>query len=186
MISAGELRPGATFERDGQLYQVMDFAHVKQARGSAFVRTKFKNLYTGSLTEETFRPEERFMRARIERTEAQFLYRDGDLYTMMDTTTYDQSTVSAQQLGESVHFLKENENMTLLKYVGRVIGIELPIAVELKVTETEPGFKGDTANAASKPAKLETGWTVDVPLFVNQGELVRVDTRTGKYMERVS
>jgi elongation factor P len=186
MIDAGDLRPGNTVERGGDLFQVMDFAHVKQGRGTAFVRAKFKNLGSGAVTEETFRPEERFTRARIERSEAQYLYKDGDAYVVMDATTYDQFPVSAAMLGDAVQWLKENDTLYLLSYEGRVLGVELPIAAELEVTYTEPGFKGDTANAGTKPATLETGVSVDVPLFVETGERIRVDTRTGRYMERVS
>jgi elongation factor P len=184
MINAGELRNGTTFERSGELYQVLDFAHVKQGRGSAFVRAKFKNLMTGAVTEETFRPEEKFGRARIERVEAQYLYRDGDNYVVMDTTTFDQFPVTEALLGDAVGYLKENDTLSLLQYDGRTLGVELPTAVELGVTETEPGFKGDTANAAFKPATLETGLVIDVPLFVNPGDRVRVDTRSKRYIER--
>ena len=185
MISAGDLRTGTTFERGGELYSVLDYAHVKQGRGTAFVRLKFKSLISGSVTEETFRPEEKFGRARIERGEAQYLYRDGDNFMVMDSTTYDQFPLTEAQLGDAVKWLKESEPVFLLRHEDTILGVELPIAVELEVTETDPGFKGDTANAATKPATLETGAVVDVPLFVNQGERIRVDTRTGKYMERV-
>jgi elongation factor P len=149
------------------------------------VRAKFKNLTSGAVTEETFRPEEKFTRARIERTEAQFLYRDGNDYVVMDTSTYDQFPLSPSVLGEATKWLKENDTLSLLQYDGRILGVELPIAVELEVTYTEPGFKGDTATGGSKPATLETGVVVDVPLFINQGERIRIDTRTGRYMERV-
>jgi elongation factor P len=143
-----------------------------------------KNLSTGAVTEETFRPEEKFGRARIERSEAQFLYKDGDAYVVMDTTTYDQTPLSPEQVGQGARWLKENVNLTLLMYDDKVLGVELPTSVELEVLETDPGFKGDTANAATKPATLETGATVDVPLFVNAGDRVRVDTRNGRYLER--
>lgn len=185
MIEAGDLRPGSTVERNGELVQVLDFAHIKLGRGAAIVRVKFKNLVTGAVTEETFRPEERFERARIERVEAQYLYRDGDSYIVMDTTTYDQFPLSAEVLGDAVKWLTENQTLYLLQYDGRVIGVELPITVELRVAETEPGFKGDTATGGSKPATLETGAVVDVPLFVEVGDRIRVDTRTGRYVERV-
>jgi len=184
MINAGELRPGTTVERGGDLLQVLDFAHIKLGRGTAVVRTKLKNLTTGAVTEETFRPEEKFGRARIERSEVQYLYRDGDTFVVMDTGTYEQTALSPAQMGDGVRWLRENETLTLLTHDDRVLGVELPIVVELEVTETEPGFKGDTANAASKPAHLETGAVVDVPLFVNQGERIRVDTRSGRYIER--
>jgi len=186
MMEAGDLRPGNTVEKSGELLQVLDFAHVKMGRGSAIVRAKFKNVNTGAVTEETFRPEEKFTRARIERTDAQFLYKDGDSYVVMDSRTYDQFPIGAELLGDTTKWLKENDPLFLLQYDGRVLGVELPIAVELEVTYTEPGFKGDTATGGSKPATLETGAVVDVPLFVNQGERIRVDTRSGRYMERVS
>jgi elongation factor P len=186
MIDAGDLRPGTTVERNGELLQVLDYAHVKMGRGSAIVRTKFRNLNSGSVVEETFRPEEKFARARIDRKEAQYLYKDGDSYMVMDIATYDQYPVSGETLGEAVRWLKENDNLFLLMYDGRVIGVELPIAVELEVTYTEPGFKGDTATGGTKPATVETGASVDVPLFVGTGERIRIDTRTGRYMERVS
>ena len=185
MIDAGDLRPGNTVERNGALLQVVDFAHVKQGRGTAFVRTKLRNVDTGAVTEETFRPEEKFTRARIERREAQYLYKDGDAYVMMDTQSYDQFPLSAEVLGDGLRWLVENESLTLLQHGDRVIGVELPIAVELEVTYTEPGFKGDTATGGTKPATLSTGAVVDVPLFVETGERIRVDTRTGRYMERV-
>jgi len=185
MINAGDLRSGTTFERGGELFQVVDFAHVKQGRGSAFVRAKFKNLLTGAVTEETFRPEEKFGRARIEKVEAQYLYRDGENYVVMDTSSYDQYPVTPDLLGDASGYLKENDTLTLLQYEGRTLGVELPTAVELEVSQTEPGFKGDTANAAFKPATLETGLVIDVPLFVNEGDRVRVDTRSKRYIERV-
>ena len=186
MMEAGDLRPGNTVEKSGELLQVLEFHHVKMGRGSAIVRAKFKNVNTGAVTEETFRPEERFTRARIERTDAQYLYKDGDSYVVMDSTTYDQFPVGEELLGDATKWLKENDPLFLLQYDGRILGVELPIAVELEVTYTEPGFKGDTATGGSKPATLETGAVVDVPLFVTQGERIRVDTRNGKYMERVT
>lgn len=185
MINAGELRAGTTVEHDGELLQVLEFAHNKQGRGTAIVRAKFKNLQTGAVTEETFRPEEKFGRARIERSEAQYLYQDGDDYVVMDTATYDQFPLTPAQLGDAMRFLKENDNLFLLTYDGKVLGIDLPTSVELLVTQTDPGFKGDTANAAFKPATVETGLVVDVPLFVNEGDRIKVDTRTAKYVERV-
>ena len=184
MINAGELRPGNTVERGGDLLQVMEFAHVKLGRGTAIVRTKLKNLTTGAVTEETFRPEEKFGRARIERSEVQYLYRDSDSLVVMDTATYEQTPLGPEQVGEAARWLKENDTLTLLRYDGRVLGVELPVAATLEVVETEPGFKGDTANAATKPATLESGAVVDVPLFVNPGDRIRVDTRSGRYIER--
>jgi elongation factor P len=163
---------------------VLEFAHIKMGRGTAVVRTKLKNLSTGSVTEETFRPEEKFGRARIERSEAQYLYRDGDAFVVMDTQTYDQTPLSAEQIGDGVRWLKENDTLTLLTHDDRILGVELPIAVELEVIETDPGFRGDTANAGTKPATVETGATVDVPLFVNPGDRIRIDTRNGRYLER--
>ena len=185
MMSASDLRPGSTVERGGDLYTVLEFQHVKIGRGGAIVRAKLKNVISGAVTEETFRPEEKFGRARIDRNEAQFLYKDGENFIVMDTSSYEQFPISPSQMGESAKWLKESDSLFLLRAEERVIGIELPIAVELEITETEPGFKGDTANAATKPATVETGAVVDVPLFVEAGQKIRVDTRTGKYMERV-
>lgn len=185
MIDAGELRPGNTVERNGELYQVLSFDHIKMGRGTAIVRTKFKNLGTGAVTEETFRPEEKFARARIERNEGQYLYADGGNYVVMDSRTYEQHTVGPDTMGDALKWLKDGENLYLMMYDGKVIAVELPIAVDLEVTYTEPGFAGDTATGGTKPATVETGANVDVPLFVETGETIRVDTRTGRYMERV-
>jgi len=184
MITAGDLRPGTTVERNGELLQVVDFAHVKMGRGTAIVRAKFKNVNTGAVTEETFRPEEKFGRARIERTGAQYLYKDGDNYVVMDSTTYDQFPLSPALVGDAANWLKENDELFLLQYEGKVLGVELPITVEVEVTYTEPGFKGDTATGGTKPAQVETGVSVDVPLFVSTGDRIKVDTRTGRYIER--
>ncbi|MGI8847890.1 MAG: elongation factor P [Candidatus Dormibacteria bacterium] len=184
MINAGELRPGNTVERNGDLFQVLSFNHMKMGRGTAIVRTKLKNLITGSVTEETFRPEEKFGKARIERAEAQYLYKDGENFQVMDSHTYDQFPLSAETMGEAAKWLVENSSVTLLRYDDRILGVDLPNAIEMDVTETDPGYKGDTANAATKPATMETGAVVDVPLFVNPGDRIRIDTRTGKYMER--
>ena len=186
MIDAGGLRPGSTIERNGELFLVLTFDHVKLGRGSAIVRTKLKNLNTNAVTEETFRPEEKFSRARIERNEASYLYKDDNAFVMMDSSTYDQHHVGEDTVGDAARWLKEGDTLHLLMFDGRVIGVELPIAVELEVTYTEPGFKGDTATGGTKPATVETGASVDVPLFVDTGERIKVDTRTGKYMERVS
>src|SRR5262249_25453036 len=161
-----------------QLFTVLDYQHVKQGRGTAFVRAKTRNIDSGAVTEETFRPEDKFGKARIDRGEAQYLYKDGDSFIFMDTSTYDQFPVTEELLGEATKWLLENETVTALSYDGRILGVELPIAVELEVVETEPGFKGDTANAATKPATLQTGAVVTVPLFVNQGDRIRVDTRS--------
>lgn len=184
MITAGDLRPGNTVERNGELLQVLDFAHVKMGRGTAIVRAKFKNVNTGAVTEETFRPEDKFGRARIERTAAQYLYKDGDNFVVMDSSTYDQFPLSPDTVGDAARWLKENDELFLLQYDGKVLGVELPITAELEVTYTEPGFKGDTATGGTKPATVETGVSVDVPLFVNTGDRIKVDTRTGRYIER--
>ena len=186
MIDAGGLRPGTTIERNGDLFIVLSFDHVKLGRGSAIVRTKLKNLNTEAVTEETFRPEERFTRARIDRNEATYLYRDGDAFVMMDSTSFDQHHVGEAVVGDAARWLKEGDTLFLLMFDGRVIGVELPIAVELEVTYTEPGFKGDTATGGTKSAELETGLTVQVPLFVTTGETIRVKTETGTYVERVN
>ena len=157
MITASDLRPGATVERDGDLFEVIDFSHMKQGRGTAVVRAKLRNVTTGAVTDETFRPEEKFGRVRIERTEAQLLYKDGENYVVMDNTTFDQVTLSPEQLGSGVDYLKENDTLFLLRFDDRVLGVDLPTSVVLEVTESEPGFKGDTANASFKPAVVETG-----------------------------
>ena len=176
MINAGELRSGTTVERNGQLWEVLSFEHVKLGRGTAVVRTRLRNITTGAVTEETFRPEERFPRARIEKVDVQFLYRDGQHYVVMDTQAH---------FTEAARYIKESDHLFVLQYDGKVIGVELPITVELEVAQTDPGFKGDTATGGSKPATLDTGLVVDVPLFVETGDRLKVDTRTGKYLERV-
>ncbi|MGH7667746.1 MAG: elongation factor P [Candidatus Dormibacteria bacterium] len=185
MINAGELRSGTTVERNGQLLEVLSFEHVKLGRGTAVVRTRLRNLNTGALTEETFRPEERFPRARIEKVDVQFLYRDGEHFVVMDSGTFDQYPLDPDQFTEAAHYIRESDHLFVLQYEGKVIGVELPITVELEVAQTDPGFKGDTATGASKPATLSTGLVVDVPLFVGVGDRLKVDTRTGKYVERV-
>ncbi len=185
MISAGEFRNGLTFEFEGNVYQVVEFQHVKPGKGAAFVRTKLKNVMTGAVIEKTFRPSEKMPKAHIERKEMQYLYNDGGLYYFMDQETYDQLPINADQLGDALKFVKENMTVKVLSYKGSVFGMEPPNFVELTITETEPGFKGDTATGATKQAIVETGATIQVPLFINQGDMVRVDTRTGEYMERV-
>ncbi|MGA8207451.1 MAG: elongation factor P [Candidatus Dormiibacterota bacterium] len=185
MINAGELRSGTTVERNGQLWEVLSQEHIKLGRGTALVRTRLRNISTGSLTEETFRPEERFSRARIEKVDVQFLYRDGEHYVVMDTASYDQYPLDEAQFAEATRYVKEGDHLYVLQYDGKVIGVELPITVELEVTATDPGFKGDTATGGSKPATLSTGLVVEVPLFVGVGDTLKVDTRTGKYLERV-
>lgn len=185
MISTNDFRTGVTIEIDGQPWVVVDFQHVKPGKGSAFVRAKIKNVITGSVLERTFNAGEKLPRAHIERREAQYLYGMGDELTFMDVTTYEQVTLSREVVGEGVLYLKENTNVYIMSYEGRVIGVEIPNFVELKVIETEPGFKGDTATGGTKQAKLETGAVVKVPLFVNVGDILKIDTRTGEYIERV-
>ncbi len=185
MISAGEFRNGVTFELDGNVFQIVEFQHVKPGKGAAFVRTKLKNVITGGVVEKTFRPTEKMPKAHIERKDYEYLYSDGDLYYFMDQETYEQMPLNGDQLGDSLKFVKENMVVKVLSYKGSVFGVEPPTFVELEVTETEPGFKGDTSTGATKPATLETGATIMVPLFVNQNDFIRVDTRTGEYMERV-
>ena len=185
MVSAGEFRNGITFEFEGSVYQIVEFQHVKPGKGAAFVRTKLKNVITGGVVEKTFRPTEKMPKAHIERKDYEYLYSDGDLYYFMDQESYEQMPLNAEQLGDSLKFVKENMVVKVLSYKGSVFGVEPPTFVELEVTETEPGFKGDTSTGATKPATLETGATINVPLFVDQGDFIRVDTRTGEYMERV-
>jgi elongation factor P len=184
VIDAGDLRNGSVFERDGQLFVCVGYSHMKMGRGTAQVRARLRNVKTGAITDETFRPEQRFTRARIEKRNMQYLYSDGDQYHFMDTTTYDQVALAEAALGDALKYLKENAEITVLSYEDQPIGVELPTSVELEVTKTDPGFKGDTATGASKPATVETGLALQVPLFVNQGDRIKVDTRTGEYMER--
>ena len=185
MISAGDFRNGLTLEIEGNVVQVIEFQHVKPGKGAAFVRTKLKNIKNGGVTEKTFRPTEKFPAAHIERSDMQYLYSDGDLFHFMNVETYDQIAMSEDQIGDSLKFVKENEMVKMLSHNGDVFAIEPPLFVELEITETEPGFKGDTATGASKPAGVETGATVYVPLFVEQGDRIQIDTRTGEYMKRV-
>jgi len=184
VISVNDLRKGLTIQLEGDLYVVVEFLHVKPGKGAAFVRTTLKNLRTGQTVERTFRAGERVERAHIETREMQYLYSSGDEYTFMDTETYDQVTLTKDQLGDAPYYLKENMNILIQFFEGRAIGVDLPTAVELEVVHTEPGFKGDTAQGATKPATLETGLVVQVPLFVEVGEKVKVDTRTGEYLSR--
>ncbi len=186
MLSAGEFRNGVTIEIDGTVYQVIEFQHVKPGKGAAFVRTKLKNLVNGGVVEKTFRPTEKVGRAHIDRKDMQYLYSDGDLYYFMDMESYDQISVSSADVGDGLKFVKENEMVKVNSYNGSIIGIEPPLIVELEITETEPGFKGDTATGATKPAIVETGAQVNVPLFINQGEIIKIDTRTGEYTGRVN
>ncbi|MCI8294840.1 MAG: elongation factor P [Lachnospiraceae bacterium] len=184
MISAGEFRNGVTLEIDGQVVQILEFQHVKPGKGAAFVRTKLKNVINGGVVERTFRPTEKFPPARIDRVDMQYLYADGDLYNFMNTETYDQIALNSDLVGDALKFVKENEMVKVCSYNGNVFSIEPPLFVELEITETEPGFKGDTATGASKPATVETGAQINVPLFVNIGDRVKIDTRTSEYLGR--
>ena len=184
MISAGDFRNGVTFELDGQVVQVIEFQHVKPGKGAAFVRTKYKNVITGSVVETSFNPTAKFPTAYVERKDMQYSYNDGDLYYFMDMETYEQVPISASILGDNFKFVKEEMICKILSYKGTVFGVEPPNFVELVVTQTDPGFKGDTATNATKPATLETGAEIKVPLFINEGEKIQVDTRTGEYMSR--
>ncbi len=184
MISAGDFRNGMTFELDGNVVSIVEFQHVKPGKGAAFVRTKIKNVITGSVTERTFSPTEKFPTAFVERKDMEYLYADGDLYYFMDCETYEQMPINADVLGDNFKFVKENMTCKVLSYKGNVFGVEPPNFVELQVTQTDPGFKGDTATNVTKPAVLETGAEVKVPLFIDEGEMIRIDTRTGEYMER--
>ncbi|MGE9882069.1 elongation factor P [Blautia obeum] len=182
--SAGEFRNGMTLEIEGNVYQVLEFLHVKPGKGAAFVRTKLKNVIDGGVVERTFRPTETYGEAYIERKKMQYLYNDGDLYYFMDQETYDQIPVSKDTVGDSLKFVKENEEVTIVSYQGNPFSIEPPLTVELLITESEPGVKGNTATGATKPAIVETGAQVMVPLFVDQGETIKIDTRTGEYLSR--
>lgn len=184
MVTAGDFRNGVTFEMDNGVWQVIEFQHVKPGKGAAFVRTKIKNVITGATVERSFNPTDKMPKARIDRRDMQYLYSDDGLYYFMDVETYDQIPLSAETVGDSLKFVKENDVCKILSFKGNVFGIEPPIFVELEVTETEPGFKGDTATGAVKPATVETGAMVKVPLFINVGDRIRIDTRTEEYMER--
>ena len=185
MISAGDFRNGLTFEFEGNVYQVVELQHVKPGKGAAFVRTKMKNVMTGAVVERTFNPTEKVEPARIERKEMEYLYEDSGLYYFMDQETYEQTPLSEDQLGDALKFVMENMTVKILSYKGNVFAVEPPTFVELTVTETEPGVKGNTATNVTKPATVETGATITVPMFVNEGDVIRIDTRTGEYMERV-
>ena len=184
MISAGEFRNGITFEMDGNVYQIIEFQHVKPGKAAAFVRTKIKNVITGATIERSFNPSDKLPKAHIERKDMQYSYNDDNLYYFMDMETFELIPISEETVGDSLKFVKENDICKILSFKGNVFGIEPPIFVELEVIDTEPGFKGDTATGASKPAVVETGATVKVPLFVNKGDRIRIDTRTQEYMER--
>ena len=183
-ININDIKNGMTIIMDGKLCQIVEFQHVKPGKGAAFVRTKLKNIVSGGVVEKSFRPTEKFDLAHIEKREYQYLYSDGDLYNFMNTETYDQIALSADQVGDSLKFVKENEMVKLCSHDGNVFAIEPPISVELEVTDTEPGIKGNTATGATKPAIVETGAKIMVPLFVNQGDKIKIDTRTGEYTSR--
>ncbi|AEV68014.1 elongation factor P [Acetivibrio clariflavus] len=185
MITAGDFRNGVTFELDGQIFQIVEFQHVKPGKGAAFVRTKLKNIVTGATIEKTFNPTDKMPKAHIERKDMQYLYNDGDLYYFMDLETYEQLPLGKDKVGDALKFVKENDVVKILSHKGNVFGIEPPTFVELKITATEPGFKGDTATGATKPATVETGAVIKVPLFIDNGDVIKIDTRTGEYIERV-
>ena len=183
-MQAGEFRNGVTFELDGNVLQVIEFQHVKPGKGAAFVRTKMKNVITGAVTERSFNPTDKVEEAFVERRDMQYLYNDGDLYYFMDTETYEQEPVSKETLGDDFRFVKEEMMCKILSYKGNVFSVEPPLFVVLEVTETDPGFKGNTATNTLKPAVVETGAEVKVPLFIEQGDRIKIDTRTGEYLER--
>ena len=185
MISAGDFRNGVTFEMDSQVFKIVEFQHVKPGKGAAFVRTKLKNVMTGAVLERTFNPTEKVQEAQIDRKEMQYLYNDGDMYYFMDNETYEQLPLTADDLGDTLNYLVDNMNVKVMSYKGKVFGVEAPLFVELEITYTEPGFKGDTSTGATKPATTQTGYVLNVPLFVDIGDRIRIDTRTGEYMERV-
>ena len=186
MVSAGDFRNGITLEIEGAVYQIIEFQHVKPGKGAAFVRTKIKNVMSGAVVERTFRPTEKFPAARIDKIEMQYLYADGDMYNFMNTETYDQLSLNADMVGDTLKFVKENEMVKVLSYNGQIFSIEPPMFVELEVTETEPGFAGNTATGAQKPATVETGAQISVPLFITIGEKVKIETRTGEYLGRAN
>ncbi len=184
MITAGDFRNGVTFEMDNNVLQIVEFQHVKPGKGAAFVRTKVKNVITGSVLDRTFNPSDKFPTAFVERKDMQYLYADGSLYYFMDVESYEQMPIDESKLGDSFQFVKENMEVKVLSYKGNVFGVEPPNFVVLQITQTDPGFKGDTATNATKPATLETGAEIRVPLFIEEGDMIRIDTRTGEYMER--
>ncbi len=184
-IAAGDFRNGMTLEYEGKVVQVIEFQHVKPGKGAAFVRTKMKDIINGGVVEKAFRPTEKFPAARIERVDMQYLYDDGDLYNFMDGETFEQIAVNKDTVGDSLKFVKENETVKICSYKGNVFAVEPPLFVELEITDTEPGFAGNTAQGASKPATVETGAQISVPLFVNIGDVVQIDTRSGEYLKRV-
>ncbi|BAK48468.1 MAG: elongation factor P [Lachnospiraceae bacterium] len=185
MISAGDFRNGMTIELEGNIFQIIEFQHVKPGKGAAFVRTKLKNIKSGGVVEKTFRPTEKCEQAHIERSDKQYLYNDGDLYYFMDVETYDQVALTKEAIGDSLKFVKENDMVKMCAHNGEIYAVEPPLFVELEITECEPGLKGDTATGATKPATVETGAIVNVPLFVELGDKIKIDTRTGEYLSRV-
>ena len=184
MITAGDFRNGVTFEMDGQVVSIIEFQHVKPGKGAAFVRTKIRNVITGAVVEKTFNPNDKYPTAFIERKDMEYLYNDGDLYYFMDNETYEQLPINAGVLGDNFKFVKENMVCKIMSYKGNVYGVEPPTFVELEVTQTEPGVKGDTATNVTKPATIETGAEIKVPIFINEGDRIQIDTRTGEYMSR--
>ncbi len=185
MIMAGDFRKGVTVEIDGVVWSISDFQHVKPGKGAAFVRTKLKNVMTGAVLERTFSPTDKYPLAHIETKDMEYLYSDGELYYFMDVETYEQIPLNFEQVEDAIDFIKENDQVKMRFYKGSAFSVEAPNFVELKVTETEPGFKGDTATGTTKPAVVETGYHIAVPLFVNEGDTIRIDTRTGEYMSRI-
>jgi elongation factor P len=186
MITSGELRKGITIELEGQLYHVLDYQHIKMGRGSAQVRLRLRDIRGGHTIERTFQATEKFTRARLDYRSMQYLYNEGNLYYFMDEENFEQVSLDSEQLGDVINYLKEGMSLQISSYKGELVGVELPITVELQVIDTGPGFKGDTATAGNKPAKLESGITIQVPLFINKGDIIKVDTRSGSYLERVS
>ena len=184
MVTAGDFRNGVTFEMDGGVYSIIEFQHVKPGKGAAFVRTKIRNVITGAVTEKTFNPNDKYPTAYIERKDMQYLYSDGDLYYFMDNETYEQIPINKSVLSDNFKFVKENMVCVVMSYKGNVFAVEPPNFVELEVTQTDPGFAGNTATNATKPATLETGAEVKVPLFINEGDKIKIDTRSGEYLER--
>ena len=184
MVTAGDFRNGVTFDMDGSVMQIIEFQHVKPGKGAAFVRTKLRNVVTGAVIEKTFSPTDKYPTAIVEKKDMQYLYSDGELYYFMDMESYEQTPIDANKLGDAFKFVKEEMMCKIVSYKGDIFAVEPPMFVELEVTDTEPGFKGDTAQGATKPATLETGATIKVPLFIEIGEVLRIDTRTGEYLER--
>ena len=184
MISSSDFRTGVTIEIDGEVWQVIDFQHVKPGKGAAFVRTKMKNVRTGSVVERTFNPGEKIPKAHVDNRKMQYLYENDEMYVFMDNETYEQSELTKEQLGDALKYLKENMDISIMMFQGTILGVDLPNSVDLEVIECDPGVRGDTATGTTKMAKLETGYSVRVPLFINQGDVLRIDTRTGNYMER--